>query len=81
MSIVLDLPPNLEERFAAEARDKGIPLSQLLIDRLTASASESTDPAAASQGVWIFGSPEDAALLDDVVTMAYQERRRPPARR
>jgi hypothetical protein len=25
----------------------------------------------------LFGSPEDAALLDDVVSIAYEERRRP----
>lgn len=29
------------------------------------------------QGLGLFGSPEDAALLDEVVAIAYQERRRP----
>lgn len=29
------------------------------------------------QGLGLFGSPDDAALLDEVVNMAYQERRRP----
>jgi hypothetical protein len=29
------------------------------------------------QGLGLFGSPEDAALLDEVVAMAYEERRRP----
>ena len=29
------------------------------------------------QGLGLFGSPEDAALLDEVVSIAYQERRRP----
>ncbi len=28
------------------------------------------------QGLGLFGSPEDAALLDDVVALAYVERRR-----
>ena len=28
------------------------------------------------QGLGLFGSPEDAALLDDVVQLAYEERRR-----
>jgi len=32
------------------------------------------------QGLGLFGSPEDAALLDDVVSIAYQERRRPSKR-
>ena len=29
------------------------------------------------QGLGLFGSPSDAALLDDVVRLAYDERRRP----
>ncbi len=32
------------------------------------------------QGLGLFGSPEDSALLDDVVSMAYDERRRPSKR-
>jgi hypothetical protein len=32
------------------------------------------------QGLGLFGSPEDAALLDEVVSIAYQERRRPGKR-
>src|SRR5580692_11117801 len=29
------------------------------------------------QGLGLFGSPEDAALLDEIVSIAYEERRRP----
>ena len=29
------------------------------------------------QGLGLFGSPEDSALLDEIVSIAYQERRRP----
>lgn len=29
------------------------------------------------QGLGLFGSPEDSALLDEVVSLAYKERRRP----
>lgn len=29
------------------------------------------------QGLGLFGSPEDAAILDEVVQLAYEERRRP----
>jgi len=32
------------------------------------------------QGLGLFGSPEDASLLDEVVSIAYQERRRPSKR-
>ena len=30
-----------------------------------------------AQGLGLFGSPEEASLLDEVVSIAYQERRRP----
>jgi hypothetical protein len=29
------------------------------------------------EGLGLFGSPEDSALLDEVVELAYEERRRP----
>jgi hypothetical protein len=32
------------------------------------------------QGLGMLGSPEDAALIDEVVSIAYQERRRPSKR-
>jgi Arc/MetJ-type ribon-helix-helix transcriptional regulator len=32
------------------------------------------------QGLGLFGSAEDAALMDEVVSLAYAERRRPSAR-
>lgn len=32
------------------------------------------------QGLGLFGSPEDAALLDEAVSIAYKERRRPSRR-
>ena len=41
------------------------------------------EPAAGTvfeKGLGLFGSPEDAALLDEVVSLAYQERRRPSKR-
>jgi hypothetical protein len=31
------------------------------------------------QGLGLFGSPADSALLDDVVRLAYEDRRRPSA--
>ena len=32
------------------------------------------------QGLGLFGNPEEAALLDEVVSIAYEERRRPSKR-
>ncbi|MGA3024475.1 MAG: hypothetical protein ABSF98_06885 [Bryobacteraceae bacterium] len=37
-------------------------------------------PSVFEQGLGLFGSPEDAALLDEVVSIAYEERRRPSRR-
>lgn len=37
----------------------------------------STNRAVLEQGLGLFGSPEDAKLLDEVVDLAYEERRRP----
>lgn len=37
-------------------------------------------PSAQAQGLGLFASPGDASLLDDVVAMAYEERRRPSKR-
>lgn len=36
-----------------------------------------SDATVFEQGLGLFGSPEDAALLDEVVQLAYEERRRP----
>lgn len=41
---------------------------------------EPADRNAAEQGLGLFSSPEDAALLDEVVSLAYAERRRPSRR-
>ncbi len=35
-------------------------------------------PTVFEQGLGLFGSPEDAALMDEVVSLAYAERTRPP---
>ena len=42
--------------------------------------SSSTGRSVFEQGLGLFGSPEDAALLDDVISIAYEERRRPSKR-
>lgn len=41
------------------------------------SASGTSEATIYEQGLGLFGSPADAALLDEVVHMAYEERRRP----
>ena len=75
MTVTLELPPQIEQAYRAEATAKGVPvdalLREVLIERQRAAKS------VFEQGLGLFGSPEDAALLDEVVSMAYEERRRP----
>ncbi len=47
------------------------------LDRHRPAGKSSMDAAVFEQGLGLFGSPEDAALLDEVVELAYVERRRP----
>ena len=78
MTVKVDLPPQVEQAYRVAAQAKGMPLDDLVREVLIA-----RQPTGASkeppfeQGLGLFGSPEDAALLDEVVTIAYQERRRP----
>ncbi|MGB7762686.1 MAG: hypothetical protein WBL61_22825 [Bryobacteraceae bacterium] len=78
MTISLNLPPQVEKAYLAEARAKGVPLDELIGEVLIAGQPA---PSAADtifqQGLGLFGSPEDAALLDEAVAIAYEERRRP----
>jgi len=81
MSVTLNLPPQVERAYLAEALAKGVTLDELLGEVLI--AGQPAPPAAGSvfqQGLGLFGSPEDAALLDEVVAIAYEERRRPGSR-
>jgi hypothetical protein len=78
MTVTLNLPPDVEKAYRAEAMAKGVPLDELMHDILIAArpALPATETVFA-QGLGLSGSPEDAALLDEVVAIAYEERRRP----
>jgi hypothetical protein len=78
MTVTLDLPPHVEKAYRAEAQAKGVPPDELMRDVLI--AGKPSLPATETvfeQGLGLFGSPEDAAILDDVVATAYRERHRP----
>ena len=78
MTFTLDLPLHVEEAYLAEAQAKGMPLVDLVRQVLIARQPSLPTPGTVfDQGLGLFGSPEDTALLDDVVTIAYEERRRP----
>lgn len=71
--------PETEAKLAAYAAAQGVSVDaylEALVEK------ELPGPVAASatvfeQGLGLFGSPENAALLDEVVSLAYEERRHP----
>ncbi len=73
MTINLDLPPQIEQAYRAEAKARGLSFDEVLREVLIARRPKTVF----EQGLGLFGSSEDAALLDEVVSIAYQERRRP----
>jgi hypothetical protein len=82
MTVTLDLPPQVERAYLAAAQARGIPVDAVVGEVLIAGkpAGTGTESAAATvfeQGLGLFGSQEDAALLDEIVALAYEERRRP----
>jgi hypothetical protein len=79
--------PELEAKLTRFAARQGRNPDELVQDVLTRyfdheQAGQRVEKEAAGrtifeQGLGLFGSPEDAALLDEVVSIAYEERRRP----
>lgn len=78
MTVTLNLPPQVEQAYLAEAHARGLPLDTIVQEVLIAGQpAHITGRTVFEQGLGLFGSPEDAALLDEVVSIAYEERRRP----
>jgi hypothetical protein len=73
MTINLDLPPEIEQAYRAEAQARGLSFDEMVREILIAQHPKTVF----EQGLGLFSSPEDAALLDEVVAIAYEERRRP----
>jgi hypothetical protein len=73
------IPPRVEqdiEKFAEEqhlSRDEAV----LCLIETGLSARKPVPKTVFEQGLGLFGSPADASLLDEVVSIAYEERRRP----
>jgi Arc/MetJ-type ribon-helix-helix transcriptional regulator len=82
-AMTITLNPNQEEAIRAAIRNGQVASVDELIERALASL-QAKHPAAqspAEQGLGLFSSPDDAALMDEVVSMAYAERRRPSQRK
>ncbi|MGA2185553.1 MAG: hypothetical protein ABSH47_21245 [Bryobacteraceae bacterium] len=87
--MTITLRPDQEQAVRAAISAGQVASVEEFIDRALATLPGQDDapavgsPAAASvyeQGLGLFGSREDAALLDEVVSIAYEERRRPSRR-
>ncbi len=82
--MTITLTPEQEEAVRAAIRAGQVASVEEFIERALADLPKEA-PAVISrgagsvfeQGLGLFGSPEDAALLDEVVSIAYEERRRP----
>jgi hypothetical protein len=78
MTVTLDLSPQVEMAYIAAAKARGLPVDAVVREILIAAQpARSVGETVFEQGLGLFGSPEDAALIDEVVSIAYEERRRP----
>jgi hypothetical protein len=82
--MTLNVSQQTEARLTEEAQRQGVSVDTLierLVSERTANAPAPghAPPATAvfEQGLGLFSSPEDASLIDEVVSLAYTERRRP----
>jgi hypothetical protein len=73
MTLTIDLPDEQTLVLEAKARARGLSAEEYARQVL----QRELVPSVFEQGLGLFGSPEDAALLDEVVSIAYEERRRP----
>jgi hypothetical protein len=75
----LDIPSNIERAIERFAQEQHITNQEAILRLIEAGLSigRSTPNTVFEQGLGLFGSPEDSALLDEVVSAAYEERRRP----
>lgn len=81
----ITLNPNQEEAIRSAIRAGHVSSVEELIDRALAglpqrNEAEASGRTVAEQGRGLFSSAEDAALLDEVVSQAYADRRRPSQR-
>ena len=73
MTLTIDLPDEQTAALAAKARARGLSAEEYARQVL----QQELMPSVFEQGLGLLGSPEDARLLDEVVAIAYEERRRP----
>ena len=75
----LDIPSNIERDIQKFAQEEHITHDEAVLRLIEAglSVKKPVPQTVFEQGLGLFGSPEDSSLLDEVVSIAYKERRRP----
>jgi hypothetical protein len=73
VTVTLELPPQIESAYLAAAQARGLSLDDVVREVVIAGHPKTVF----EQGLGLFGSREDAAMLDEVVKIAYEERKRP----
>jgi plasmid stability protein len=72
MTLIIDLPEEQTAVLAAKARARGVSAEEYVRQVL----AQELSPSVFEQGLGLLGSPEDTALIDAVVSIAYEERHR-----
>lgn len=76
----MEIPSDIEREIQRFAQEEHITHDEAVL-RLIETGLSVRNPVVPKtvfeQGLGLFGSPEDASLLDEVVSIAYGERRRP----
>lgn len=73
MTLTIRLADDQTAILAAKAREQGVSAEEYARRVL----EQELVPTVFQQGLGLFGSTADAALLDEVVSIAYEERRHP----
>lgn len=73
MTLIIELPDEQTVALAAKARSHGLSTEEYARQVL----EHELAPTVFEQGLGLFASSEDTALLDEIVSIAYEERRRP----
>lgn len=75
----LHIPLNIEHDIEEFAQEQHMTRDEAVLRLIETGLSVKKRPAKTplEQGLGLFGSPEDSALLDEVVSIAYKERRKP----
>lgn len=82
MSLDIEIPPNVERGIQKFALEEHISHDEAVLRLIEAglTAGSPRTKTVFEQGLGLFGSPDDAALLDEVVSLAYEERRKASTR-